>query len=162
MSTIPARVSAALIFAALVAAPATARADGFGVGMFVGQPTGITFKIDLQRRTALDLVLGVTTFEENRDAYGHLTYQVTPYAVKGESVVVPFRLGIGVAVYGREGDFGDEVNVAVRAPLGIALQLRKTPVEFYGEVALKLVVFDDNDNEEFVDVDGGIGFRIYF
>ncbi len=164
MSKYPAPVSAVLIVAALLAVPTPARAEGIGIGMFLGQPTGVTIKIDLEPRSALDIVLGVTDFDDDRgrDAYGHLTYQVTPFAASGRSVVVPFRIGMGVAVYGRDGDFGDEINVAVRAPLGIALQLRRTPVEFYGEVALKLVVLDDNDNEDFVDVDGGLGFRIYF
>ena len=57
----------------------------------------------------------------------------------------------------------DEINVAARAPLGIALQLRKTPLEFYGEIAFKLVfVDDDGRDDETFDLDGGLGFRIYF
>ena len=164
MSSIPARFSALAVAAALVAVPATASAGGLGIGLFIGQPTGLTIKVDLQRRTALDIVLGVTDFDDDRGRsnYGHVTYQVTPFAATGESVVVPFRIGIGVAAYDGAGDFGDEVNVAVRAPIGIALQLRRTPVEFYGEVAFKLVLLDENDNEDLVNLDGGIGFRIYF
>jgi hypothetical protein len=146
----------------LLCVPATASAE-IGLGVFLGQPTGFDVKIDLQRRSALDIVIGVTGFHRDsrfyRTDYGHLTYLVTPFVGRGSSVLVPLRIGIGVAAYGL---FDDDINVAARVPFEVALLFRRAPLEIYGEVALKLVMVDENDNDDFLDADGGIGLRFYF
>jgi hypothetical protein len=157
-----------LVFAALVAtlaavaAPSTARAD-IGLGLFIGEPLGIDVKIDLERRSALDIVLGTASIRDDRRdlSYGHLTYLLTPFVGRGRSVLVPLRLGIGVAMLGvTEGN----LSVAARAPFEIALLFRRTPLELYGEIALKLVFVnaDDNADNIVLDTDGGIGLRFYF
>ncbi len=145
---------------AMDARPAQAE---IGVGIFLGQPTGFDLKVDLQRRSALDIVVGWEDFDDdNRDGYAHVTYLVSLGAARGRSVLVPFRLGIGGVVYGGAGDFGDELNLGVRAPAQIGLRFRRTPLELYGEVANKLTFLDDNDNDDSIDADGGIGMRVYF
>jgi hypothetical protein len=153
----------AVVMGTLVASARPAQAE-IGVGLFLGQPTGLDVKIDLQRRSALDLVIGWDDFDDDRgrDGYAHLTYLVGLGVARGRSVLVPFRLGIGGVVYGGAGDFGDEVNVGVRAPFEVGLRFRRTPLEIYGEVAIKLTLLDDNDNDDDVDADGGIGLRVYF
>ncbi|MEO8551251.1 MAG: hypothetical protein ABI678_14815 [Kofleriaceae bacterium] len=90
-----------------------------------------------------------------------MTYLATLGVAHGRAVSVPFRLGIGAAVYD-DGSFDNGVNVAVRAPLEIGLKFHNAPIELYGEVALKLTLIDANDNNDDVDLDGGIGFRVYF
>jgi hypothetical protein len=143
---------AALVFGTVLAARATpARAD-FGIGLFVGEPTGLDFKIGLGDRSALDFLLGFDTVRDGRGGYGHVTYLVTPLVADGSSVLVPLRLGIGAALYGVR----DDINVAVRAPLELAFRFRRTPLEFYGEVALELLI-DPGD----IDLQGGLGFRLY-
>lgn len=151
-----------LILAALfmIATPTTARAE-LGIGLFVGEPLGLDVKIDLGRRQALDLVFGVASIRDGyRDiSYGHLTYLLTPFVGRGRSVLVPLRLGIGAAVFGvTEGDVG----LAVRAPLELGFMFRRTPLEIYLEIALKVNFYDrDNADDVFVDTDGGIGLRFY-
>jgi len=147
---------AVLVAAGIAAAPAPARADGFGIGLFLIEPTGVTFKIDLQRTSAIEILLGVTRLQENNTKYGHLTYLITPFAARGRSVNVPFRLGIGAALY-------DDVAFAVRAPFEIAFQFRGPPLELYGELAVKVTFVDSCDqcDDVYADLDGGIGFRIY-
>jgi len=146
----------------MVGAPAAARAEGFGIGVFLGQPTGLDLKIDVGARSAIDIVLGLEELDDDSANYAHVTYLVTPFAARGRSVLVPFRLGIGAAFYDGIGDFGDEINVAVRAPLEIGFVFRSAPIELYGEIALKITFIDDNDNEDEVDADGGIGIRFRF
>ena len=137
----------------MVAQAAPARAD-FGLGLFLGEPTGLDLKIGLGNRSALDIVLGFTTFSDGRGGYGHLTYLVTPLVAQGDAVTVPLRVGIGGAVFGPS----DDLHVEVRAPFEIGLRLRRTPLEFYGEITLALVFVDPVD----LDVQGGLGFRVYF
>jgi hypothetical protein len=149
-------VTSVILAAVAVGAPGQARAD-VGLGLFVGEPTGLDLLLDLQHRSALDLVIGVSTFRDGRADYGHLTYLVTPVIGHGRSVSVPLRLGIGVAVFDA-GAFGDNLNVAVRAPLEVALKFHTAPIELYGEIALFIPFVHGVD----ADLQGGIGFRLYF
>jgi hypothetical protein len=138
------------------ARPTPARAD-FGLGLFLGEPTGLDLKFGVGHRSDLDIVLGYSRLNTDSAGYGHLTYLVTPLVAHGDTVTVPVRVGIGGAVYGPSGD----LSVAVRAPFEVGLRLHRTPLEFYGEIALALV-FVDPGNDAFFDLQGGLGFRIYF
>jgi hypothetical protein len=158
----PLIVAALVVTGVSLASPQQARAEGIGIGLFLGEPTGFDLKIDLQRRSALDVVIGYTTFDDYRAHYAHLTYLVTPFVGRGRSVLVPLRLGIGAAFFDGAGDFGDEANIAVRAPLELGLRFRSVPLEVYGELAIKITILDENDNHDDVDADGGIGLRFYF
>jgi hypothetical protein len=146
-----------VVFGMVIAARATPAHADFGLGLFLGEPTGLDLKIGLDHRSSLDIVLGFSTFRDGRGGYGHLTYLVTPLVAQGNAVTVPLRLGIGAAVFGADND----LDVAVRAPFELGLRLRRTPLEFYGEIALALV-FVDRPNDLELDVQGGLGFRLYF
>lgn len=139
----------------LAARPTPARAD-FGLGVFLGEPTGLDMKIGLSGRSGLDVVLGFTSFR-GRAGYGHLTYLLTPFVGHGDSVLVPLRLGVGAALY----DAGD-LAFAFRAPFEVGLRLRRTPLEFYGEIALLLTLFAPDRDNLFADVQAGVGFRVFF
>ena len=147
--------------AMLLAAAAPVDAD-VGIGVFLGEPLGLNLKLDLQRNSALDIVLGTDTYRDDRGPYGHLTYLVTPIRGNGRSVIVPLRLGIGVAVFDQAGNFGDDINVAARLPLQVGFVFRNTPLETYLEIAVKLTLLDEFDNHPFADLDGGLGIRFYF
>lgn len=150
-------VATLVVFGAVLAArPSPARAD-VGLGVFIGEPTGLDVKLGLGPRSGLDILLGWNTFRDNRNGYGHVTYLLTPVVGQGSSVLVPVRLGIGGALYGVTEDIG----FAVRAPLEIGLRLRRTPIEFYGEVAIAFILFDDDD-DLYSDLQGGLGVRFYF
>jgi hypothetical protein len=146
-----------VVAAILLAAPATARAE-IGLGLFVGAPAGLDLKIDLQRQSALDVVIGWNTFRKGRASYGHLTYLFTPFVASGSSVIIPLRIGIGGAVYGND----DDINLGVRAPLELGFRFTSTPLEIYAEIALLLTILDNNDRYDDIDMQGGVGLRFYF
>ena len=154
-------IVATLLFAA--APPARAEV---GVGLFVGEPTGLDVKLDLSRKSALDIVLGYYSHWRHYDtdgAYGHLTYLVQPLVAHGDSVLVPLRLGIGFAIFDESGRFNDDLNAAVRVPFEIGFRFRRTPLEIYVEIALKVTFLDGEPyDHDTVDLDGGIGLRFYF
>ena len=155
-----------LVLALLVIASmhgGSARAEGIGIGIFVGEPLGLDLKIDLQARSALDIVIGATSIEDNRISYAHVTYLYTLTVARGRTVRLPIRLGLGGAIYGitEENTFG----AAARVPFQLGLRFRRSPLEIYGEVAFVLQLFRDgnNDGEDVdADIDGGIGLRVYF
>jgi len=146
-----------LLASLLLAVPATANAD-IGLGLFLGDPSGLDVKIGLERRSALDLLLGWNTFRDGRTGYGHLTYLYQVANGRGRSVRVPLRIGIGGAIYGHE----DDINVGVRAPLELGLRFTRTPIEVYGEIAVLVTFIDDNNNYDDIDLQGGVGLRFYF
>lgn len=154
------RTLVSVLVLAMLAIAAPARAD-VGLGVFIGEPTGVDLKLGMSHRSALDLVIGWDTYHDNHDHYAHLTYLVTPFVGVGDSIMVPLRIGIGGALYD-DGDFDNGTNFAVRAPLELGLRFKRSPIEIYGEVALKLTFIDDHDNNETVDLDGGVGIRFYF
>ncbi len=149
-----------LVIVALVAMPRPSHA-GVGIGMFLGEPLGLTLKADLKKRTSLEFLIGVDDWDKDRghDGYAHLTFLAAPFVAQGDSVVVPFRLGIGVAVYDEgDQDWGDDIDLAARAPFQVAFQFKGTPLEIYLEIALRLELFHDFHAEP----DGGLGVRFYF
>lgn len=153
----------AVVVAAVLGASARPAQAEVGVGIFLGQPTGLDVKIDLRRRAALDIVIGWDDFDDDRgrDGYAHLTYLINVGVARGSSVLIPFRLGIGGVIYGAGNEF-DELNLGVRAPFEVGFRFRRTPLEIYLEAAIKLTVLDDNDNNDNIDGDGGVGLRVYF
>lgn len=141
------------LVAMLLAAPATAHAD-LGIGVFLGEPTGLDLKIGLQSRSALDIVIGGASFRDVGLDYGHLTYLYTPFVGQGNAIAVPLRLGIGAAFFGNR----DNIDIGVRAPLEVGLRFTRTPIELYGEIALLIVL----SNDERIHGQGGVGIRFYF
>ncbi len=156
-----------LLAALALAAPTPASAE-VGVGLFVGEPTGLDLKLGLSPNTALDILLGWYSHWDDRNriddgAYGHVTYLVTPLVTRGNSVDVPLRVGIGAAVFDDAGRFDQDLHLAVRVPFQVALKFRRSPLEIYFEIALKATLIDPGDNDHrFLDLDGGIGIRFYF
>ncbi len=161
MQKLLATVPVAALFVICVAASPAHADPGVGVGLFVGEPLGLDLKLGMGYRSSLDIVLGWDTFRDARDHYGHVTYLATLAVARGRAVSVPIRLGIGAAIYD-DGSFNNGINLAVRAPLEIGFKFRSAPIELYGEIALKLTFVDENNNNDTVDLDGGIGFRVYF
>ena len=155
----------AIAFVMFASAEHSARAD-VGIGAFIGRPTGLDVKLGLARRSSLDLLIGWysdTLHCVDCGAYGHVTYLLTPLVGQGESVNVPLRIGIGGAIYDRGGYFNDNLHLAARFPLEIAHAFRRTPLEIYFEIALKVTVLQDRPHDtDPVDLDGGLGIRFYF
>src|SRR5262249_39849941 len=124
-----------LVLIACLLVSSTARAD-FALGGFLGDPTGLDLKFGIANRSSLDLLVGWYGYHRgfDYDGYAHLTYLVTPIVGQGSSVLVPLRLGVGVAVFG----VTNNVDVGVRFPLEVGLRFRSAPLEIYGEIALML------------------------
>ena len=150
--------SLAFTLLAMVALPRAARAD-FAIGGFLGDPTGLDLKFGVERRGALDIVVGSAGLHDlGDDFYGHLTYLVTPFIGHGDSVLVPFRLGIGAAFF----EYANDVDVGVRFPLEVGLRFRSAPLEIYGELALLVTFIRPNNNYDLTSLQGGVGIRFYF
>ena len=146
-----------VVFGLVVAGRVPPAHADIGLGLFLGEPTGFDLKVGLGHRSGLDILFGFTTFRDNRNGYGHVTYLVTPLIAQGDAVTVPIRIGLGALLFGP----GDDLSFGVRAPFELGLRMRSAPIEFYGELALALL-FIDPENDFRADLQGGLGFRLYF
>lgn len=169
-------ISAAVVAAALFLASASdaearrarsarPRSKTIGLGLILGTPTGLSGEINLSGQTSLDLAVGVDAFND-RDLYVHVDYLVylVNLATGPGSIDVPLYLGVGGWVWDNGDDnFNDHFHLGARVPFGIALALRRTPIQFFFELGLRVVLIDgDNHNHDRVGLSGGLGFRVYF
>ena len=129
-----------------------------GIGICLPEPSGFTLEAYVSHSTAIDFVIGWDTFN-NRNGYGHLDYLVMPVDLaRGGSVSVPLYLGIGGWLI----DAGGDLYFGARVPFGLALNFRSAPLQIFGELALKIILASPHDPGDRLDLDGDVGFRIFF
>lgn len=143
----------ALLLVILSSASARAESGSFGLGLILGQPTGITGMYHLSDHTAIDAALGLEIFDD-RDFYLHVEFDYfLPTLVTGNSVSLSAYLGIG-------GFFAAHNDPAfgARAPFGLSLDFANAPLQIFAEAAVLLLLSPDVDGF----VRGAAGFRYYF
>lgn len=156
---------------ALLTAPALAiDRDGhpFGLGVVLGQPTGLSGKVYLDPRThALDFAVASTPWA---GVYSHLTYLWHPSVIaSGSNVDVEWHVGVGGLVWtkswlydrdrrgpwwARDGD----VALGVRVPIGLDVNLGDPRLQFFGDIAVTAIAVP----APAPGVDAAVGARYYF
>jgi hypothetical protein len=136
---------------------------GIGIGLAIGDPTGFTAKFILSQSTAFDLFIG-EDFDNGNDDDLQINFDwlFSPAVLgSGPGFTVPFYFGVGGIVQ-VDDDFGDDVDLGVRAPVGIAFLFQKTPLELFIELGLELIFIDNGGNDDDLDLDANVGIRYYF
>ncbi|MFU8859628.1 MAG: hypothetical protein ACNA8K_04320 [Cyclonatronaceae bacterium] len=130
----------------------------FGLGIMIGEPTGITGKYWMNTTNAL--AGGVAwsfrgpSHRRSSNIHLHLDYQAHNFNLFNvEQGTMGFYYGIG----GRLRTGGD-ANIGVRIPLGLNYLFADNPLEIYFEIVPILDLMPDTDLEG----NGGIGIRYYF
>jgi hypothetical protein len=150
----PIHLIAGIVAVAMLAdiAPAAARPQSnFGLGIILGQPTGVTAEFGLGASQSIDLAIGIDAFEGG-GFYIHGDYLVyLPPLIQGQAELSPY-LGGGIFVAGGDPEAG------IRVPFGLSLDFRAQPLKLFIEVAPHLRVIDE------VDLGFGAagGFRYFF
>ncbi len=146
-----------------LATPHTASAQGsFGIGLIIGEPSGVSWIYHLSDRNALDGALGFSPFDRFRI---HVDYLWMSRAFRDRQM--SFSYGVGLAVGlgtryrdDRRGIFGYTVQegaLAVRFPLALSYTFPRTPLELGVEIAPLLILGPAFG----VSFDGGLFFRYY-
>ena len=163
-----------VLVTALTLHAANARAEGgpFGLGIVVGDPTGITGLYELGGNTAVDGAIGLDDFDFD-GVNIHVDFLfILPNLLSGGSAGLRPYLGPGVFlnVGGRSGNSGsgssgsggggggNDSGVGVRVPFGLSLEFRRAPLQLFLEIAPRLEVVPDPD----FGLGGALGFRYYF
>ncbi len=157
---------------AALAAPAAYAGPGgggdFGLGIIIGEPTGLSGKLWLDNSQAVDFLLAFSIDDDYDDNIRRLLFGADYLfhfdAFKPRSVELPLYVGIGGKIVffdrdnGRFRDDDDDFGLALRIPLGISLLLKSAPLEFFVEIVPGLFILPGTN----ADLDAGLGARYYF
>lgn len=132
-----------------------AQGKGFGVGVVLGEPTGLSGKYWLENGNALDFGLGYSFSSSNSRVNLHADYLVHNYgAIKSAEKFVLFYGG-GARIKTSD---NESASLGIRGVIGIDWFIKNDPIDVFMEVA---PIFDIAPSTSF-DLDAGIGVRFFF
>ncbi len=124
-----------------------------GVGIILGEPTGLTFKLWNRQTVAFDAgaawsFVSGGFFQVHGDLLFH---NFNLFRVDTGRMALYYGVGARVK-------FADQTLFSLRVPIGISYEFEKTPVELFLEIVPMLDLVPATE----VQMAGGVGFRYYF
>lgn len=148
-----------LLFAAvLFYGSVAAQEGGFGLGIILGEPTGLSLKQWVAANTAIDGAIA-WSFGKHDALHLHANYLVHNFKLfKVEQGKLPIYYGIGGRIKFEENGTDEDTKIGVRIPVGISYILANSPLDIFLEIAPLL---DLTPSTEF-DLNGAVGIRYFF
>jgi hypothetical protein len=167
-----AAISVAALFSTGVAAAeeltdSSVEKGSLGVGLIIGEPTGVSAKLYLEHDQAVQAGLGLTFVSGGFQV--HADYVFHPWILEErEAFTLPAYIGPGVRAMqhaaGRDGD--SDFRIGPRAVAGLLFDFKEIPLDVFVEVAgiveLRFGSEDPDINGIGVALNGGLGARYYF
>jgi hypothetical protein len=150
----------ALVAAAAAGSAGTAHAQGrgFGAGIIVGEPTGLSGKLWRTHSTAFDFG-AAWSFVDGTDFHLHFDILVHRFDVQHvESGKLPVYYGLGVRIKFGSDEHDNDTKVGIRFPVGLDYLFAKDPFDVFVELAPIL----DLAPEAEVSLNAAAGFRYWF
>jgi len=130
-----------------------AQDKNIGLGIIVGEPTGISFKYWTSSTTAFDAALA-WSFIDGGAFHIHADYIFHNFnLIRFSEGRLPFYYGIGGRI-----KTADKTQVGVRVPLGLAFMFNNTPVDIFLEVVPILNLAPKTDFR----INAALGARYFF
>ena len=133
---------------------ALSQREGFGAGIIIGEPTGISLKGWTSADNAIDAGLA-WSFERQGSVHIHADYLWHSFHVFQTRELIPLYYGIGGRI---ETGRREDARVGVRMVIGVAYLSRTAPFDVFLEVAPILDLAPATD----LDVNAGLGARFWF
>ena len=144
-----------LILLALCRTSGRAQEKGFGLGIVMGEPTGVSMKGWTTETNAIDA--GVAwSFRSASSFHLHADYLWHNYGVFRTAERIPLYYGIGGRV--KIGRQGEDTRFGIRVVVGVDYEARSAPVDVFLELA---PVMDLTPGTELT-ANGGLGVRFWF
>jgi hypothetical protein len=158
MSKVLMIVSASLALVLLLSAAADARTEGFGLGIILGEPTGVTAKTWLDRDSAIDFA-AAWSFRDTDSFHFHADYLIHKGGLlELDAAEHMLYFGAGGVIEFRDDRKGHDTEAGIRLPFGVAFHLKAAPVELFGEIVPVMEVAPSTG----LHMNAGIGARYYF
>jgi hypothetical protein len=154
------RILLAAIIVGTLATSVAAQGNGFGLGLMIGEPTGIAFKQWLGQNTALDAGLA-WSLDDDAKMHIHADYLIhRPGAIKGEGFSIAAYYGIGGRIKLRNDNNKNNHDdwIGVRIPFGLNYQMKSAPIDFFFEIVPIMDLAPDTD----FDLNAALGVRYFF
>jgi len=133
-------------------------ATEFGLGIVLGEPTGISANYRMSPRHSID---GAVAWDLSDDDFHlHSDYLwLKPKALRLDEVALDVYFGVGGRmVFIDRRNEEDNFRLGVRGPVGLSYMFDDPRVEVFGELALTMNLIESTS----IDLDGGLGARYYF
>jgi hypothetical protein len=133
-------------------------AHGFGLGVILGEPTGLTVAARPNDHNAVQGHLSWSVAHSRVRLSADYLQSVVVIDTAGE-IDLPVYVGAG-ATLGVDGaqPWGESPWLGLRVPIGLAMVPDRTPIELFGEIVPELFVLP----ELLGGLEGAIGARLYF
>lgn len=133
-----------------------------GIGLILGEPTGISAKLYLKDDQAIQAAAGFAFV--GGGLHVHLDYVFHPFILQSkESFVLPFYFGPGIRVIdyrnGRDTSF---IAVGLRAVAGLLFDFKNVPLDAFVEVGGVLEYGFAEDEGAGIALNAAAGVRYYF
>jgi len=145
--------------------PLSAQDHGFGMGLILGEPTGISAKLWTSKINAFDFAIGVGvggdrinyegSYNDGSRVHFHMDYLWHSFSAISSSEQFPLYYGLGARI--NTGGGYDE-SIGIRGVFGIAWFPHATPIDVF----LELVPVLQLTNSTGLGVDAGLGIRYFF
>lgn len=142
----------------------------FGIGLELGAPFGFNGKYFLSDDTALNFGIGWiedSYYYNDRDG-GHLyiDHLWHPFSIANKPAVqIPFYVGAGLRFWDfNDGRARDGYAIGIRAPVGIAFDMNRVPLDIFVQMVLGIDFFADYYRNDRVGFHLGVsvGARYWF
>jgi hypothetical protein len=150
--------------------PALAQGAGdekgaFGLGLIVGEPTGVSAKLYLSDDQAIAGAVGGAVI--GRGIQIHADYLFHPWILETtDTFVLPAYLGPGLRILNHDRGRGidNDVHIGARGVLGMLFDFRRVPLDVFVEVAgiIEYRTASGDHGGVGFDLNAGAGVRYYF
>jgi len=142
-----------VLFSILFLSTANAQSKGIGLGLIVGEPTGISFKYWTGSTTAFDAALAWSFIDEGAfHIHGDYIFHNMRLISVPEGML-PFYYGIGARI-----KTANETKFGVRVPLGLAYLFQNAPLDIFLEI---VPILDLTPKTDFA-INAALGARYFF
>jgi hypothetical protein len=148
-----------LMFGCLAGLSYGASNHNIGLGIIVGEPTGVSFKLWSSQTTAFDAG-AAWSFVSGSYFQIHGDFLLHNFNLfKVESGRMSLYYGAGARLkFGSQDEGDSRTTLSLRVPVGLAYEFEKTPIELFIEVVPMLDFIPSTE----VQMAGAVGFRYYF
>ncbi len=171
LSLVPAILLSSAILAGFLVSPGHAGTNRvakgtFGLGIILGEPTGVSAKLYLSDDTAVDAAIGSAFVGRGLHVHADFLWHPWLLSANARSFVLPVYLGVGGRIlrHNRSNGNPDDSHLGVRGVGGVVFDFVHAPIDVFIEIAAVLDFRSgagDHDGAA-LDINGGAGVRYYF
>ena len=142
-----------VIMLVLFLQPVAAEETGFGLGLILGSPTGLSWKLWMRNNKAIDGAVAWSIGEDSKLYLqsDYLWHRFDAFDVEQDKVALYYGVGGRIR-------FEDDINLGIRIPIGIDYIFINSPFDIFIEIAPILNLTPSTS----INLNGGIGARFFF